>query len=78
MSDPSPFREPSDEVKTLVDELSERMAVRGVSTRKIRQFWSLAMCCAAAKTYERGERKVEIEDVREAYELLKPWLRGVA
>jgi len=74
MSGDSEFEEPTEEVKQLVKDTSAAMTVRGISLRKVKQLYSLAQCCAVEKSWRRGELRVEVEDVKEACELLKPWL----
>jgi hypothetical protein len=75
LSDPSAFRV-GDGVERRAEELAGEIALSGpeAMTRRVRQFVALAFCLAASKSYVRGEKRVEVEDVQEAHELLKPWL----
>ena len=74
-SDPTPFTEPSDEVRARVTELSEHIALNATgTTRRVRQYVALVFCEAALETFARGERRLELADVEAAYELITPWL----
>jgi energy-coupling factor transporter ATP-binding protein EcfA2 len=74
LADKSEFNKPTDEAQELVTNISEDLGLKGVGTRRVKQFWSICQCVAASKSYARGERCVKSEDVIEAHKLLEPWI----
>lgn len=69
LSDPSRFAEPSSEVRRAADQLCAESA-ETMSTRRIKQALAFAQCIAASLTYKRGERRLTVEDLEAAFELL--------
>jgi hypothetical protein len=69
LSDPSHFAEPSSEVRRAADQLCAESA-ETMSTRRIKQALAFAQCIAASLTYKRGERRLTVEDLTAAFELL--------
>jgi hypothetical protein len=71
----APFQTTGYEAQELIDELADLFNGAGYGITNIKQFNTLCECIALWKRFSRGETRIEVEDVQEAWFLLATFER---
>lgn len=74
-TDNMPFETTGYEAQELIDELADLFNRAGYGITNIKQFNTLCECIALWKRFARGETRIEVEDVQEAWFLLATFER---